>query len=368
MPLADSSPNLLRRLARLQSRLSEVEDTLGAIRSGSVDALVVRTPRGEQLFTLRGADQTYRTLVEAMNEGALTLNHEIISYCNHQFARMVKSPLEKIFGTPASAWIHSLEFPGLLKTIRKGARERHNIEAVLRAANGTEVPVLASASRFSTDGKAAVCLVVTDITDRKRAERARHEMSRRILNAQELERQRVARDLHDGVNQLLSSAKYRLSTAAHQSTVSARESVEQARMLLEKAIAEVRSICRNLRPSELDDLGLLAALRSLTHELLRAIQAVVQGEAFFSPRISRMILQDAVIGAGGGSEATTQKLSARKTDVLRAIAQGNTSKEVASLLKLSVRTVETYRVRVKRKLTARNTAEMLKCARERGLI
>lgn len=137
---------------------------------------------------------------------------------------------------------------------------------MLRAADGADVPVLLSASRFSSDGKTAISLVVTDITERKAAERARRDLSRRIVNAQELERQRVARDLHDGVNQLLSSAKYRLNTAGTQAPDAARQSVEQARLLLEKAIAEVRLIGRNLRPSELDDLGLAAALRSLTHE------------------------------------------------------------------------------------------------------
>src|SRR5215470_4614567 len=91
-------PRAAQQFSRLKERLAEVEDTLDAIRSGSIDALVVRTPRGEQLFTLRGADQTYRALVETMNEGAVTLNRSTISYCNHHFARMARSPLEKVFG------------------------------------------------------------------------------------------------------------------------------------------------------------------------------------------------------------------------------------------------------------------------------
>lgn len=62
MPSNQSSATFLRRFSKLKERLAEVEDTLDAIRSGSVDALVVRTPRGEQLFTLKGADQTYRAL------------------------------------------------------------------------------------------------------------------------------------------------------------------------------------------------------------------------------------------------------------------------------------------------------------------
>jgi two-component system NarL family sensor kinase len=109
-------------------------------------------------------------------------------------------------------------------------------------------------------------LVVTDISARKFAERAQDEMSRRILNAQEAERQRVARDLHDGVIQLLSTAKYRLNETVRGDSLAGEKRLAQVRRLLEKAIQEVRLIGRNLRPSELDDLGLSAALRSLAQE------------------------------------------------------------------------------------------------------
>jgi two-component system, NarL family, sensor kinase len=113
----------------------------------------------------------------------------------------------------------------------------------------------------------SVGLVVTNLTDRKEAERVRQELSRRIINAQEQERQRVARELHDSVNQILSSAKYRLNNILVPEGTGARQTdARQVRDLIEKAINEVRLISRNLRPSELDDLGLVSALRSLTHD------------------------------------------------------------------------------------------------------
>src|SRR5579859_8175305 len=167
MPRNSSSPPLLRKFSQLKERLAEVEDTLDAIRSGSVDALVVRTPRGEQLFTLKGADQTYRALVETMNEGALTLNRGVISFCNHHFARMARSPLERILGTSISSWFPSAEFRSPIKALRTGARQRATFETNLRAADTSAVPVLVSASRFSADGKTVVSLVVSDITERK---------------------------------------------------------------------------------------------------------------------------------------------------------------------------------------------------------
>jgi len=106
-----SDTKWVRRFSELQSRLVEAEDTLNAIRNGTVDALVVRTPRGEQLFTLKGADQTYRVLVEGMNEGALTLRHGIISYCNNRFAEMSRTPMEK------SVWYADIRFCQCARTL-----------------------------------------------------------------------------------------------------------------------------------------------------------------------------------------------------------------------------------------------------------
>jgi len=103
-------------------------------------------------------------------------------------------------------------------------------------------------------------------------------------------------------------------------------------------------------------------------ELVRAIESVVQGGAFFSPAVSNVLLQDFVRAANPHDTVQDNELSGREQEVLRAIAQGKTTKEVALDLKLSARTVETYRVRLKRKLNARNVAELLNHARKRQLL
>lgn len=103
-------------------------------------------------------------------------------------------------------------------------------------------------------------------------------------------------------------------------------------------------------------------------ELVRAIEAVVQGGAFFSPSVSKVLAEDFVKAADPADHAAENNLSGREQEVLRAIAQGKTTKEVAADLKLSARTIETYRVRLKRKLDARNVAELLNHARKQGLL
>ena len=74
---------LSAKIRTLEERLWEAEQTIEAIQSGEVDALVVRKPDGERLYTLTGADHGYRVLVESVSEGALILSSDdSIYYCN----------------------------------------------------------------------------------------------------------------------------------------------------------------------------------------------------------------------------------------------------------------------------------------------
>jgi PAS domain S-box-containing protein len=110
---------------------------------------------------------------------------------------------------------------------------------------------------------------IGEFIQRRRAEAASKNLPKRLLEAQEAERRRVARDLHDGVNQILSAAKFRLHTVRSAAQNADRKLAGRAAKvtsLLDKAIEELRHISRNLRPAELDDLGLLPALRSIAED------------------------------------------------------------------------------------------------------
>src|SRR5262245_3319330 len=77
-------------LAELRIRLEETEETIQAIRTGAVDAFLVEGPDGEKVYTLESADRPYRTLVESMKEGALTLSADaVVLYCNPHLAEML---------------------------------------------------------------------------------------------------------------------------------------------------------------------------------------------------------------------------------------------------------------------------------------
>src|ERR1700761_3835946 len=85
----------------LISRLREAEETIEAIRTGEVDAVVIAGPQGQQVYTLENADRPYRVFVEQMQEGAVTLSENgTIVYCNERFARLVASPHDSVIGLP----------------------------------------------------------------------------------------------------------------------------------------------------------------------------------------------------------------------------------------------------------------------------
>ncbi len=95
-----------QRIADLTARLEEAEETLRAVRAGEIDAFIVQGPEGEQVFTLRSAEQPYRNLVEEMQEGAAILTAAgDIMYCNRQFAALVAVPLEDVVGRSLDRFI-----------------------------------------------------------------------------------------------------------------------------------------------------------------------------------------------------------------------------------------------------------------------
>lgn len=120
-------------------------------------------------------------------------------------------------------------------------------------------------------GRRLLAGMSVDITEKVRADAALRALPHRIIEAQEGERRRVARELHDGVSQLLASVRFRLSSVEgwlhERADDQLRRDMTRAKAHLDAATREVRAISHNLRPRELDDLGLVAALRSAAADL-----------------------------------------------------------------------------------------------------
>jgi len=101
-----------------------------------------------------------------------------------------------------------------------------------------------------------------DITERKRAQEALQVYSRRLIEAQEAERQSLARELHDEIGQVLTAVRINLQTVQSSSqNVAALPHVEESIVIVDEALGRIRDLSLELRPSLLDDLGLASALR-----------------------------------------------------------------------------------------------------------
>jgi DNA-binding NarL/FixJ family response regulator len=104
-------------------------------------------------------------------------------------------------------------------------------------------------------------------------------------------------------------------------------------------------------------------------ELIAAIQAVVQGRSFFSPKISRILQEDFVQLLGRrGAEDTYDLLTEREREVLQLVAEGKTNKEIASHLNLSLYTVDTHRTHILQKLNLHSVPELILYAVRKGII
>ncbi len=180
-PLTMTSDELEAENQELRLRLQEAEDTLRAIRSGEIDALVVATPQGDRLFTLQGADRSYRTLIEQMNEGALTVNSDgMILYANRCFAEMLHVPLERVIGSSIQSWVTEEGQPALRALLALKEEETRREELML-ASGAAPVPVYLSVTRLPADGLPDVLgVVATDLTERKQTEDALRESEQKF--------------------------------------------------------------------------------------------------------------------------------------------------------------------------------------------
>lgn len=259
-------------LERLRARLAEAEDTIRAIRSGEVDVVVVSAEKKLQMFTLEGAEHAYRVLIESMNEGALSLTADkTILYANACFARMVKCPLEQVTGSSFRRFLSAADRVALRPLMKKSAASGSKMLVTLHAGDGSLLPVQISVREMAKDssGRVTIGMVVTDLTEARRNEELLRALTQRVVQVQEDERRRLAVELHDSITQqlcgaLFSSQALATKLAAHDAPAQ-REAIK-LRELLGQTAAEVERISRNLRPSELEHLGLEAALRATSRE------------------------------------------------------------------------------------------------------
>lgn len=102
-------------------------------------------------------------------------------------------------------------------------------------------------------------------------------------------------------------------------------------------------------------------------ELSHAVRVVTRGQVYLSPEIAGPVMQDYIQKLAHSEHSVSSILTAREREVLQLLAEGNSTRQMASTLNLSVKTVETHRQQIMNKLRINNVAELIKYAIREGL-
>ncbi len=235
--------------------------------------------RGEQVVSLKGGEPAYRMLVEAMSEGAATLSRDgAVLYCNRRFAELVRRPAGKVIGIAVQSLLAETErgrFETLLAEAQKAVAKG---EFNLSCTDGSLISVYLSLNHFRGYKGHALGMVITDLSEQKlkqaeeikQAEAMHRLLLEHELAAQEEERRRIARELHDEAGQLLTSLLVGLRTLEDaRKLADVKAQGRRLRKITAQAIDEVGRLARGLHPTVLDDHGLGVALSRYVTEYTR---------------------------------------------------------------------------------------------------
>jgi two-component system sensor histidine kinase UhpB len=155
----------------------------------------------------------------------------------------------------------------------------------------------------------------------RRLEAERRRAGSAALHAQEEERARVARDLHDEVNQSLTGLLLRLEAAREAAPPELEDELAETKALANQAMGELLSLARQLRPTALDDLGLVAAIEGQVEQLRRGeIEASLRVDGDFSDLgddaqlVVYRVAQEALNNAARHSGAANVEVRLRRTE------------------------------------------------------
>ena len=256
----------------LRLKLSEATEALRAIRDGETDTMIIDGKSGVQIFTLAGPDQPYRVLIERMNEGAITVDRiENVSYANKCFAAMVKKPLEEVLGGSIRRFMTAEDADLLVARQKASNKSGSKLRIELVASDKAKIPVQVSfhalprQSRWSrTTG-----MVITDLTEATRMEHLLRLLTRRMLQTLDDERERVARELHENITQLICAAQFRCQALVARfapNFASSRSELVSLGAMLGKTVLEIERVSQQMGPHLLKNLGLAAALKAVAKD------------------------------------------------------------------------------------------------------
>jgi PAS domain S-box-containing protein len=167
--IAELQARLSTALAKLEEttdQLDEARETLRAIRAGEVDALVVAGPQGDQIYTLKGAEEPYRVLIEEMSDGAATLSLDgLVLYVNRRFADLVGAAPEQVVGRPVVEFVAEADREKLAGMLAAAVEGGVGGELLSRSPDGAPLPLHVSLDRMPAATGAAFSMVAVDLSE-----------------------------------------------------------------------------------------------------------------------------------------------------------------------------------------------------------
>jgi len=265
----------------------------------------------------------YRILLDQMYAGAVTLTPDgVIAYCNRRFADIVRTPPAQVVGAALGRFVAPAEQQRLEALLERASMASTRGEFAGRAGDGTAVPISVTFAPLRLEGHAdvkGVIGVIADATERNQQEELRTRLIHEVMTAQEEERGRIARELHDEIGQSLTALLLGLRTIEGSQTVA--QAVELAQRLREttgQTLVDVGRLWRGLHPRALDDLGLTAAVTRHAQEFarLRGVAVEVRTEGVdgdgLSPLLQATIyraLQEALTNVARHADARSVSVS-----------------------------------------------------------
>ncbi|GLK90283.1 response regulator [Pseudomonas turukhanskensis] len=275
----------------LTEKLREADETLEAIRTGAVDALFIETGEGVSVYTLESADRPYRTLIEQMQEGAVTLSLDgFVLYGNERLGEIVHRPLERVVARDFSEFIATAERERFRQFLADSAEEAVRAEFDLRSEDDQLFPAYLSFRALALDSseEPIICGVVTDLTEQRLLEA-------RLSQAQKMEAvgQLTGGLAHD-FNNLLQGIKGSLDLIARrpnsEKVVKWTEAGLKAADRGAKLTAQLLAFSRSQK-LELQPLRVNTVIRDMTDLLVRTIGTTVRIKLNLEPS-DQLVLSD----------------------------------------------------------------------------
>jgi PAS domain S-box-containing protein len=230
--------------------------------------------RGRAEDAVREREERYAGILDSALDSIITIDDRgrVLEF-NAAAERMFGYRAEEIVGCemaelivpPALRNEHRRGFTRHLETGEARLLNRR-VEIIGARADGSEFPVELTITRIGLPGQTIFTGFVRDITDRRRAEEELRASRQRLVEAQDTERQRLERNLHDGAQQRLVSLALALRLARERATgapKAATDLLEQAAAELALALEELRELARGIHPAILTERGLRPALEGL---------------------------------------------------------------------------------------------------------